>query len=242
MIGCGQRSVARKVAAVSLLILLATVPAAPQRPGADAVIRGVDAANQARFENVLEFTDIEHYAVFRGKDETHPVAEMTVKTLYRKGVGKSYTILSESGPEIVRKFAFGQLLDDEKSINQPDKVAQSWFTSENYEMRLKSGGPEPLNGRNCWMLDITPKRKAPNMIAGTLWVDAKDFSIVQVQGTASKSPSFWAGPTHMMRQYAEIDGYSMATHARAESNSFLFGRTVVTVDYSDYHLQLRSAR
>ena len=31
--------------------------------------------------------------------------------------------------------------------------------------------------------------------------------------------------------------YPMAMHARAESNSLLFGRTVVTIDYSDYHLQ-----
>jgi hypothetical protein len=31
----------------------------------------------------------------------------------------------------------------------------------------------------------------------------------------------------------------MAMHARAESTSMLFGRTVVTIDYSGYELQLR---
>ncbi len=54
---------------------------------------------------------------------------------------------------------------------------------------------------------------------GTMWVDAKDFSIVQIEGVATKSPSMFAGATHMMRQYANIDGFSMATHARAESDS-----------------------
>jgi len=34
----------------------------------------------------------------------------------------------------------------------------------------------------------------------------------------------------------------MATHARAESSSMLFGRTVVVIDYSDYHFELRPAR
>jgi hypothetical protein len=43
----------------------------------------------------------------------------------------------------------------------------------------------------------------------------------------------------MMRQYSNISGFSMAMHARAESASMLFGRTVVTIDYSDYRLQLR---
>jgi len=36
-----------------------------------------------------------------------------------------------------------------------------------------------------------------------------------------------------------MTGYAMATHAHAESSSFLFGRTAVTIDYSDYHFQMR---
>jgi len=31
----------------------------------------------------------------------------------------------------------------------------------------------------------------------------------------------------------------MATHARAESNTFLYGRTVVTIDYTDYKIELQ---
>ena len=44
----------------------------------------------------------------------------------------------------------------------------------------------------------------------------------------------------MMRQYANINGYSMAMHARAESDSLLFGRTVVTIDYSNYKLDIKT--
>jgi hypothetical protein len=42
----------------------------------------------------------------------------------------------------------------------------------------------------------------------------------------------------MMRRYTNISGYAMATHARAETNGALFGRTVVTIDYTDYQLQI----
>jgi hypothetical protein len=42
-----------------------------------------------------------------------------------------------------------------------------------------------------------------------------------------------------MRQYAYVDGFSMATHARAESTTFLYGKTVVTIDYSGYNLELK---
>lgn len=236
-----RQRVAWACAAAFFLALPGAAPGA-QPPDASAVIRGIDAAVKARFEGIAEYTVIEHYAVYRGKGETRPMAEMTVKTLYRKDAGKSYTILSQSGPEIVKKKAFGALLDSEKHINEPGEREASWFTSANYEMKIKSGGPERLDGRECYLLDVTPRRKATNLIVGTLWVDARDDSIVQIRGMASKSPSIWAGPTQMMRQYANVSGFAMATHARAVSNSLFFGQTVVTIDYRDYQIKPRSSR
>jgi len=214
-------------------------PSAVVPPDAATIIRGIDAAVQSRTRNVVGFTDVEHYAVYRGDDETHAAAEMTVRDTFRKGSGKTYTILSENGSGIILKFGLHPLLQNEQDINDPAKIAQSLFVSANYEMKLGSGGLQTINGRPCYTLSITPRREAPNMIDGTIWVDAKDYTLVKVQGVASKSPSPFAGTTHMMRLYVNIDGYSMAAHARAESRSFLFGRTVVVIDYSDYHLQAK---
>jgi len=223
------------------ILLSARGIAVAQQPDEAAVIRGVDAAARNRYDHVLGFTVIEHYAVFRGSDETHAVAEMTVRTTYTKGSGKSYEVLSQGGSGIIVRFGLKPLLESEKEINVPGKVEQSWFTSANYEMTLKPGGAQMLNGRDCLVLAVTARRKAPNMIDGTLWVDAKDGSIVRIDGIASKSPSAFAGRTRMMRDYAKIDGFPMATHARAESNGF-FGRTVVTIDYSNYDLQLKPGK
>jgi hypothetical protein len=44
---------------------------------------------------------------------------MTVKTLYRKGVGKSYTILSQSGSSLLQKFVLAPLLDNENPSISP---------------------------------------------------------------------------------------------------------------------------
>jgi hypothetical protein len=43
----------------------------------------------------------------------------------------------------------------------------------------------------------------------------------------------------MMRRYANMQGHAMAIHARAESSSLLFGRSIVTIDYSDYQFEIR---
>jgi len=236
----------RIASAVLCLAILAAgclaVALPPPQPDAASVIQLVDAAVQARFENIVGYTVTEHYSVFGNNDEVHPVAEMTVKTAYRRETGKSYEILSQSGSEIVRRLVLGAILDNEKNINLPGIRKGSWITSANYEMKLKPGGTQQMDGRNCAALDLKPKRKAPYLLDGTLWVDAKDGTIVRIEGTGSKSSSVFTGPTRMMRQYANISGFAQATRARAVSKSFLFGQAVVTIDYTDYQIQLRPAK
>lgn len=161
---------------------------------------------------------------------------MVVKTTYRPESGKNYQVISTGGSAIVRHLGLDPLLEREKEINRPGEVAHSWITSANYEMTLKAG-TQTLDGRECRVLMIHPRRKAPNLIDGSLWVDAKDGTIVRLEGVASKAPSVFAGMTHMVRNYAPIDGFAMATHARAESNTFLYGRTIVTIDYTGYEIE-----
>jgi hypothetical protein len=226
---------------IAFLILLVCARGAMNSQPIDsaALIQRIDAANHTRYDHVLAFTDVEHYAVFRGADQTHPAAAISVKVTYRKGVGKSYQVLSRSGSGIIQKFGLQPLLDNEKVINDPAKVEQSWFTSANYDMRVSPAEKRMVENRTCTAVVIHPRRKAPNMIDGTLWADPADGQICEVDGVASQKPSIFAGATHMTRYYRIVDGYAMATQARAESDSKLFGRTVVTIEYGDYHLQTR---
>ena len=232
----GRLDIKRVVALVFTFAWLGIAQCAAQAQDPTTVIRGIDAAVNARYDYVLGFTDIEHYTVFRGTDDTHPVAEMTVKDTYRKGTGKTYTVLSESGSVFVLKIGLKPLLENERIVNLPGNLQKSWFTSANDEMKLD--GPDQMNGRACLRFDVKAREKASNTIDGSIWVDAKDSTLVQIDGEGTRSPSAFAGVTHMMRQYIEMDGFSMAKHARAESRS-LVGRIVVMIDYSDYHLQLQ---
>jgi hypothetical protein len=227
------------LAPVCLFAFLGPVMAPAQQLDAASEVQQVDAAVKARIEDLAGYYVTEHYAVYRSEDEIHPVAEMTVITTYREDSGKSYSIVSQSGSSIVRKLVLGGILNNEKELNRPGVREGAWITSANYEMRPKPGGTEQLNGRDCVVLALIPKRKASYLIEGNLWVDAKDGSIMQVQGTTSASSSFLTGPTQVMRQYANIDGFPEAIHVRATSNSFMFGETIITIDYRDYHIQLR---
>lgn len=212
--------------------------AAAQQPDDATIIRNIDASIRARFDHVLRFTDIEHYAVYHNSEQSAPIAQMTVRTLYQKSSGKTYTILSQSGPSILRKMVLGALLDDEQRINEPANREASWFTSDNYDMKVQPGGPRLMDGHQCYAISMNPRQKAPNLLHGTMWVDTNNFYTVRIEGVSTKSPSIFTGPTQMMRQYALVDGYAEATHAHAVSNSLFFGRAIITIDYSNYQVEL----
>ena len=97
----------------------------------------------------------------------------------------------------------GTLLDNEKRMSQPGNVGTALINSSNYEMKLDANARERLNGRDCLVLDITPRRSSQYLFNGKLWVDAQDFAIVQLKGTASKSAFFLASAAEVIRQYDE---------------------------------------
>jgi outer membrane lipoprotein-sorting protein len=234
-----RQQIAVRALAAWCILCAGMAMAASQQLDTAVILQKIDAAVKARVDGIEGYTVTEHYAVFRNNDEAHPVAEMTVKTTYKRETGKSYTILSESGSAVVRNLVLHAILDNEKHVNEPGVREGAWITTANYQMQAKPGGIQKMDGRDCVAFSLTPRRKEPFLLDGTLWVDAKDGKIVHIEGKASKSSSVFTGPTQMTRLYANVDGFAQATHARAQSDSFLFGHTIVTIDYRDYRVQLR---
>ena len=227
--------------AAVVLCLFQAVSAFAQVPDVFTVIRGVDSSVKDRLDRLAGYTVTEHYAVFRGHDTSKPTAEMLVRTTYRKEAGKSYEILSQSGSSLWRNEVLKTLLENEQRMSRPGNVETALINSSNYEMKLDNNPAQMLNGRQCLVLDITPRRKSQYLFKGQLWVDAHDYAIVQLKGTAAKSAIFIANAAGVTRQYAEVENLPMATHAEAVSGSALLGQTVVKVDYSGYQMQLSGA-
>jgi hypothetical protein len=221
-----------------LLCCIGAATAAAQQIDSTQILQKIDAAVRARLDGIQGYTDFEQYAVYRNDDQTHPAATMRVKTTYNRDKGKTYDIQSASGSTLLRDLVLNAILANERHVNEPGVREGSWITTANYKMTVKPG-VVPMDGRNCVVVALEPRRREPYLLYGTLWVNAQDGSIVRIEGTGSKSSSIFSGPTKMMRQYAIVGGYAQAVHARAESESSMFGHTVVTIDYSDYQIQPR---
>jgi hypothetical protein len=228
----------RQICASLLIGVLSVVLQA--QPDANAeIVQKIDASVHAREEGLLGYTVNERYMVFRNHDEGHPVAEMMVKTTYQKDVGKSFSIVSESGSELMRRV-LGVILDNERRLTQPANRAGAVIAPANYEMSVK--GSAMIGSRNCVVVALKPRRASEYVMNGTVWVDARDGSIVQLEGITARSPSIFSGASQIFRQYTMVDGFPVATHARAVSNSWLVGQTVITIDYTGYAMQLRASK
>jgi outer membrane lipoprotein-sorting protein len=237
-----EPSRAQAFCAPLLFGILVAFPLFPLRAQPDAnaqILQKINASVQAREQGLLGYSASEEYRVYRNHDETHPVAEMLVKTTYQKDVGKNYTIVSLTGSELMHRV-LETILENEKRINQPAIRAGAIITPANYEMSVK--GNAVIDGRNCVELSLKPRHPSEHVVNGKVWVDARDGSIVQLEGITARSPSIFAGASQVSRQYTMIDGFAMATHARAVSNSWLVGQTVITIDYSNYQMQLQASK
>jgi hypothetical protein len=164
---------------------------------------------------------------------------MIVKTTYQRDVGKNFTIVSESGSELMRRV-LEVILDNERRMTRPANRADAVIAPANYEMSVNESAA--IDGRNCVAVAIKPRRASEYVLNGTVWVDPQDGSIVQLEGITARSSSVFSGATRVFRRYMMIDGFPMATHARAISNSWLVGQTEITIDYTDYAMQLRASK
>ena len=240
MIDRRRRRFALNVAIATTLLLSSTAFRTSQEiPDLPTIIRGVDLSVRNRIDRLAGYSAVEHYAVFRGHD-LKQVADMVVKTTYRKKSGKSYEVMAQNGSSFWRNEVLDRLLDNEKRMSQPGSVETALINSSNYEMSLDRNSVQNVNGRQCLVLDITPRRNSEYLFKGMLWVDSHDYAIVQLKGRAGKSAFFLASAAEVSRQYTEINNLPMATHAEAVSGGVLLGQTEVKIDYSNYELDLSS--
>jgi hypothetical protein len=216
----------------ALLICAAGTGAAPDLVREASVIRGVDQAEVARETKLAGYSVTGHYTVRSNRFQTS--AEMTVSIVYRKGAGKSYQVLSRSGSSVLQTRVLDRLVQEEQEMSRGDIRQHVVVTSANYKMKLIS--KEPVVGRPCEVLELSPLTKSPHLLKGRAWVDVEDHSLVRIEGKPAASVSFWAGRPTIIREYEKIEEFSMAKQSHALADTLLLGKTELTIEYSGYKI------
>jgi outer membrane lipoprotein-sorting protein len=150
---------------------------------------------------------------------------------------KDYSIVtsegSERGKSIVRK-----VLDHEAEMASHSE--EHAVTARNYEFALL--GREMLEGRDCYVLQLTPKREAVELIRGKAWVDATNFTLRRMQGSPAKSPSMWIKNLTVTIDYDNVNGIWVATSTKAVADLRFVGKHVLTSRELEVRTATESAR
>lgn len=173
--------------------------------------------NKARLH---AFTVRRGYFLMDKKDETK--GEVVANITLLPPDSKQYWIESSSGGGIGEKV----LRDILSKETEPAKDAQrKELSPENYDFQLL--GEELLDGRQCYLLALTPRRDDKDLIRGKMWVDAQSYNIRRLEGSPVKSPSWWVHDIYILMNFAEVDGMWLRTFTHAVANVRFRGKYVM---------------
>ena len=161
-----------------------------------------------------------------------PNSDVVAEVSFVPPTAKDYTIVkaegSDRGQGIVRK-----VLEHEASMTT--HAQEHEVSPANYDLALL--GRDSIDGHDCYVLQLSPRREAVELVRGKAWVDANDFEIRRITGETAKNPSFWIKKLNLTINYDQVNGVWVQTSTQAVADVRLAGPHVLT----SHELDVRAA-
>jgi len=138
------------------------------------------------------------------------------------------TIGSGRGEKVVRR-----VLDHE--VDTKSDWHTTAITGDNYE--FQSLGREQSKDCNCYVLGITPRREAKDLIKGKIYVDPASFQIRRIAGDLVKSPSWWVKRVNVTLSFSDVHGMWLQTAGYADADVRIVGRHILETHDIAYRTQ-----
>jgi outer membrane lipoprotein-sorting protein len=192
--------------------------------------------------NQIRESQLENYSVTRTYQVTnaagHVQGQTKVLVTYDRPKPKEFQILEEQGSRAVASMVFRPLMQHEAKASAGEAKRDTSIIPANYDVRLM--GEEELGGRNCYVLSATPRRRDKDLFEGTIWIDAEDMAIAQIEGQPARSPSFWVKNVHFVRRYQKVGEFWLPSEDTSVSDVRMFGKHTLTIHYEDYKIEARA--
>ena len=200
----------------------------------DQVVKNLEERNALRTAALQQFEGKRIYRMqYRGFPGSRD-AEMVVSFKFRAPNSKEFKVISESGSKLIIDRVFKRLLEGEQEAASGDNRRQTALTRENYDFELAGYENSPEGPR--YILNLLPKTKNKFLYRGKIWVDAKDFAVVRIEGEPAKNPSIWIKKTEIAHRYVKVDNFWLPAENHTESVIRLGGRATLSIEYQDYKI------
>ena len=219
----------------ALAIAISTMTSASSQtgdslPSADEVVAKMLRGDAERRPELTGYTALRRYVAVN-KDRR---AEMEVRVDCGSDGTKQFTITSEQGSRSIRKHAFYKMLSEESTASRREARDDSRITPANYTFNMV--GQDTLDTGPAYVLAIIPKTENKYLIDGKIWVNAKDYSIVRIEGQPARNPSFWVHDVHFVHTYRRVGQFWFPSSTHSTSEIRIFGRSDLTIESSAYAL------
>jgi hypothetical protein len=142
----------------------------------------------------------------------------------------TYKALGFSGDNMVKNEVIARYLTLDAEGND---VA---ITPANYKFKYK--GQTSHQGRQVYLFQVTPRRKAVGLFRGELWLDSETAMPVHQAGRFVKTPSVFLKKVEFAQEYELQDGIAIPKHFQGTADMRLVGRAELSIDFSNFTRQL----
>lgn len=224
-----------KPALSTLAIVLSAVTTASSQisdplPSADDVVAKMLRGDVERRSELTGYTALRRYVAVNNDRW----AEMVARLDCSPDGTKQFTVISEEGSSAIRKHVFYKMLSEESEASRRETRDSSRITPANYKFNIV--GQDTLETGPAYVLAIIPKTEDRHLIDGRIWVNAKDYSIVRIEGQPARDPSFWVHDVHFVHTYQRVGTFWFASSTHSTSEVRIFGRSELTIENSNYAL------
>jgi outer membrane lipoprotein-sorting protein len=200
----------------------------------EAVVRNLQQRNAQRAAALEEFAGTRVYRMqYRGVPSDRD-AEMVVTMTYHAPNAKQFSVVSQTGSKFIVDHVFMKLLEGEQEAASDENRRRTALSTENYDFALAGYESSPEGG--LYILNLLPKTKNKFLYQGKIWVNAKDFAVVRIEGEPGKNPSFWIKKTEIAHRYVKVNDFWLPAENHTESLIRLGGRATLSIEYRDYKI------
>jgi hypothetical protein len=204
------------------------VAALPALPPTESIIANMVAQGKWNDRALRSFEELRLFQAANPRFKQSATRE--VRTTFHAPDSYDSVVVRDDGSRLIRQRVFDPILDAEKEA-QPAKEKNSYdILPENYSFR--ADGVDTCDGRACYRVAISPKRKNKFLLEGFIWVDAEDFGLARVQGTPSKKLSFWVVKALVTRTYIRVGNVWLTARIESDSDLFIAGHSSLSIEYT----------
>jgi hypothetical protein len=163
--------------------------------------------------------------------DTSQEGEFEVQRHYAAPRTLEFKAVNFTGDGFVKTNVITRLLQSEVDHVQKDDVA---MTAISYTNKFSHKGTSHIEGREVHVFQLKPRKKRIGLFKGRMYLDAHTGSLVRVEGTAVKSPSFFIKKIEFVQDYADFGPFTFPVHIHSEALTRLIGRAIVDIYHSNY--------